>query len=173
MIAVAKSFDALPNEIIQHIIAIHPKRVWFLLNKRINKLACDTIDPGARDNYAIGFAATHGYVNLVKRLLQDDRVDPGVHNNYALRMASKHGYASIVKMLLQHPKVDPSLDPNNHALVYAAFAGHLDIVELFLSNPKVDAAMCISLARRGWFLHYPEVVERLLMKDRSIKYTGR
>jgi hypothetical protein len=88
-------------------------------------------------------------------------------------MASKYGYKSIVQMLLEHPKVDPALDPNNHAIVYAAFAGHLDIVDLFLENPRVDATKCISLANRGWFLHYPEVVERLLKEFPKSKMNAR
>jgi ankyrin repeat protein len=162
MVSCVNFFDALPNEIIRYIISQHPKRAWFLLNKRINSLACDVIDPSAREDFAIGFAAMHGYLNLARRLLQDERVNPSAHNNYALRMASKYGYKTIVKLLLEHPKVDPALDPNNHAIVYAAFAGHLDIVELFLENPRVDATRCIGLANRGWFLHYPEVVQRLL-----------
>jgi hypothetical protein len=70
MVESSSWFDALPNEVIEHIIAHHPKRVWFLLNKRINELAWNVIDPGSRENFAIGFAAVHGYVNLAKKLLQ-------------------------------------------------------------------------------------------------------
>lgn len=65
------------------------------------------------DDWAISFAAEHGYVDAVRLLLLDGRANPGSNNNYPIRVANSNGHTKVVQMLRKDPRVDPSvLYPN-------------------------------------------------------------
>jgi ankyrin repeat protein len=51
----------------------------------VKKILKSGVDPAARDNYAIKWAADNGHTEIVKLLLGDSRVDPAAKDNYAFR----------------------------------------------------------------------------------------
>ena len=67
------------------------------------------VDPAAKDNYAIRWAAYNGHVEVVKLLLHDVRVDPSTENNLAIHWAAKRGHVKVVKLLLQDARVREKL----------------------------------------------------------------
>ncbi|UCG51380.1 MAG: ankyrin repeat domain-containing protein, partial [Candidatus Latescibacterota bacterium] len=95
------------------------------------------VDPSARDNEAILYAAQFGHTEIVELLLKDPRVDPSANRNAAIRRAAENGHVGIVELLLKDPRVDPSAR-DNEAIQRAAFSGHLEVVELLLKHPDVD-----------------------------------
>lgn len=84
------------------------RRAYFKGRTEMVKLLLPKIDPSYNENDAIRTAASEGYSQLVKVLLEHPKVDPSVGSGYPLRVACQKGYYSTVKILLQHPKVDPS-----------------------------------------------------------------
>lgn len=74
--------------------------------KKWLKLSEILIDPGINHNYAIRFACKKGYLELVRKLLQDPRVNPGAFNDDALYQASKNEHQKIVELLITDPRVD-------------------------------------------------------------------
>ena len=63
------------------------------------------VDPAAKNNYSIRWAAENGHTEIIKLLLADPRVDPAADNNYAIRIAAENGHAEVVKLLLADPRV--------------------------------------------------------------------
>ncbi len=114
------------------------------------------IDPSADDNEAIKVASTHGYLSVVKLLLDlpvERGVDPSADNNDAIRFASENGHTSVVKLLLNLPierGVDPSANDNS-AIQFASENGHTSVVKLLLNLPierGVDPSVNNNLAIR-------------------------
>ena len=65
-------------------------------------LADKRVDPSARDNYAIRYAASNGHITVVRLLLGDDRIDPSAKDNWAINLAAKYGHLEVVKLLKEY-----------------------------------------------------------------------
>jgi hypothetical protein len=63
-------------------------------------------DPSAQENWAVGWAASKGHVEVVKLLLQDKRVNPSDRNNNAVYLAAYFGRCDVLEVLLADPRVD-------------------------------------------------------------------
>jgi ankyrin repeat protein len=94
------------------------------------------VDPSARNNVAIRFAAANGHLEVMPLLLQDHRVDPSARYNEAIREAARKGHLEIVRLLLQDPRVDPSAD-DNFAIRAAVAYIHPEIVLLLAAVPGI------------------------------------
>ena len=84
------------------------------------------------DNYyALIWAATAGYIDIVKFLVENG-ADVSVAKDLALRRAAKRGHYEIVKYLVKNG-ANVSAD-NDCALIWAAKRGHLKIVEYLVGK---------------------------------------
>lgn len=63
------------------------------------------IDPGGYNNWAIRWASSHGYKEIVKLLMNDKRVSPSDNNNTAIINAYMNHYTEIVELLLTDKNV--------------------------------------------------------------------
>ncbi len=141
----------------------------------VNKLLIQdiTFDPSFQDNIAIRIGSSYektnreGFIDIVKRLLQDKRVDPSDDNNYAIKAASGKGFSDIVKFLLQDKRVDPS-DDNNFAIEVASERGFTDIVELLLQDNRVDPSDDNNGALKIACLKRRTDIIKLLLKDKRV-----
>jgi ankyrin repeat protein len=109
----------LPDDMIHLLIIQYPKRCWFLLNKRLNKVASDIIDPSKDNNKAIRIAAEKGATSIVISLLYNKRVNPCVNDNEPLWIAAANGHKEVVETLLKDARVDPHAG-NDRAIRWAA-----------------------------------------------------
>ena len=50
----------------------------------------------------------HGYIEIIKRLLQDPRIDPSLDDNEAIKYAYEADKQDIVDLLLKDPRVNPN-----------------------------------------------------------------
>ena len=92
-----------------------------------------SVDPSARNNWAIQVASCYGHIEIVRLLLEDPRVDPSACSNYAIRWASENGYLEVVRLLLTDSRVDPSA-LENMAIIWAKETGHTEIVDLLTEH---------------------------------------
>ena len=104
------------------------------------------IDPSANNNYAIGWAAENGQLELVKYLMSLPKsygIDPSAGNNGAIRWAAENGHLDVVKYLMSLHKeysIDPS-DRDNYAIRGAVENGHLETVKYLLSLDKLKSSL--------------------------------
>lgn len=56
---------------------------------------------------SLEWAATIGWLEKVKFLIEEEGVNPGHNDNETLRTAAYNGECDVVRFLLQHPSVDP------------------------------------------------------------------
>jgi len=73
------------------------------------KTLLEKCDPADNNNEAIRVAASNGYTEIVKVLLQDNRVNPADENNHAIIWAALYGHTDTVKVLLQDTRVDATM----------------------------------------------------------------
>jgi hypothetical protein len=106
----------------------------------------ERVDPSANNNYAIGFGAQNGHLDVVERLLQDVRVDPSADDNDAVAWAAGNGHLAVAERLLQDKRVDPSAN-NNYAVQLAAQNGHHAVVDRLLEDDRVDVAVAVQHSR--------------------------
>lgn len=123
------------------------------------------VNPAAKGNMAICWAAGNGHLQIVQRLLQDRRVDPSVSNNQAIRWASQRGHTEIVNLLLQDRRVDPSVK-NNTSIDYACENGYIDVVNRLLQDPRVDPSVTGNTLYSSCICGHIDVVIRLLKDPR-------
>ena len=86
-------------------------------------------------NIILSTAAQYGYVDLVKKQIENHQGRPAAYDNYAIAHAAANGHLRVVKYLIE--KVDPTLqvDPaarDQFAMRHAAGAGHLDVVKYLM-----------------------------------------
>ena len=103
------------------------------------KTLLEMCNPADNNNEAIRVAASCGYTDIVKLLLQDTRVNPGDENNRVIRWAANYGHTDTVKILLQDNRVNPA-DQNNQAIRWAAHNGHTDTVKILLQDKRANPA---------------------------------
>lgn len=70
-------------------------------------------------------AATHGWLEVVDRLLADPRIDPTADNNAALMWAIDKGHTPIALRLLADPRIDPAA-PQFPVFRQAAAVGNIE-----------------------------------------------
>eukprot|EP01097_Dermamoeba_algensis_P009862 TRINITY_DN7097_c0_g1_i1.p1 TRINITY_DN7097_c0_g1~~TRINITY_DN7097_c0_g1_i1.p1 ORF type:complete len:207 (+),score=39.47 TRINITY_DN7097_c0_g1_i1:55-621(+) len=76
-----------------------------LVSKKWYTAAGKVLNPSARDNEAICWAAAEGKIDVVRALLRDNRVDPTARDYFPLRRAVKCGHVDIVNLLLKDPRI--------------------------------------------------------------------
>lgn len=138
------------------------------LTKYVKILFADKqVDPSAKDNEAIRWAARDGYLEIVKVLLADKRVDPSAKTNSAIRWAAENGHLEVVKILIQDPRVDPSTK-NNYAIRWAAKNCRLEVVKVLLTDKRVDPSADTNWAIR-WAARsgHDKVVKILILGSTS------
>jgi ankyrin repeat protein len=94
------------------------------------------VDPGARDNEPLFYAAAYGHVQVIKILLSDCRVDSSTLSNQILINAAQEGHAEAVKTLLSHPRVELLAETIKDALYFAKKEGHAEAVKVLQSYVK-------------------------------------
>jgi hypothetical protein len=151
------------NSTIKYIILSgHTKIAKYLLeNYR------DLIDPSTGNNIALRTAATKGYGDIIRLILQYPTVDSSVGDNITLKYAlmvkdtelvkillndkkvstSLNKYiielaldtknVNIIELILKHPDIDPSVY-DNHAIIYASRTGNIEAVKILLKDPRVN-----------------------------------
>jgi ankyrin repeat protein len=102
----------------------------------VKKILKSGVNPAARDNYAIKWAAYYGRTEIVELLLSDSRVNPSARDNWAIKFAALEGHTEVVELLLGDERVDPSAD-DDYVIRWAAELGHTEVVRLLLSDPRV------------------------------------
>lgn len=95
------------------------------------------IDPTAKNNILIRWAAENGETALVGTLLQNGAADPAAEYNEAIRRAAENGHTAIVWLLLKDKRVDPTT-VKNEAFRLATQNGHLHVVRLLHKDKRVD-----------------------------------
>lgn len=86
-------------------------------------------------NYAMSYAASGGYIQIVELMLKNGAND----YNWVMRNAAVGGHTNIVKLMLRKGAND-----YDSAMLTAAFNGHIEIVELMLEkgvNLHIDDAI--------------------------------
>ena len=94
------------------------------------------VEPDAKDNEEIRWAAWNGHIEAVKYLCSFSCVDPSIQYNWSVRWAASSGHIEIVKYLCSLPierGVDPSVD-DNEAILCAARWGHEEIVKYLMTK---------------------------------------
>jgi ankyrin repeat protein len=108
----------------------------------------------------------YGYIDIVKKFLEENKIDPSYEWNYCIRSASSNGYLDIVKELMKDDRVDPS-DKNNESIILASSNGHVDVVKELLKDDRVDPSdinyHAFQLAISN---NHIDVVKELLKDDR-------
>lgn len=95
-----------------------------------------SMDPSQDQNFCLWYAASKGYEELVKVLLEDERVDPSEPENRAIRLAASEGHIDVVKILLANERLNA--DGVNEVLRLGCEFGNPQIVQLALDHPLVD-----------------------------------
>lgn len=72
------------------------------------------IDPTTHGNFAIQFASSKGYTEMVCLLLNDNRTDPSDNQNFSIRFAFENKHFDIVNLLWKDQRVKNTL--KNHSL---------------------------------------------------------
>lgn len=122
-------------------------------------------------DWAIIYASTNGYADIVKMLLQYPYVDPTVGKNLPIRRAAENGHVEVVRLLLQDSRVDPAAD-YNYAIEYAVKNGHTEVVRLLLQDDRVDPEERVnSLIQYPATDGYTEIV-RLLLQHPNVDPTA-
>ncbi|KAJ3220508.1 hypothetical protein HK099_004246 [Clydaea vesicula] len=96
----------------------------------VNKNIC--LEPSLRE--IVVWAASGGYVVLLKELMNTFVYNPILEKSAALKSASQFGHASIVDWLLQEIDIQSVLA---ESFCLACKNGHIQIVRRFLGEPKV------------------------------------
>jgi hypothetical protein len=120
------------------------------------------IDPSRSDDWAINFASSHGFSDIVKYLLTDNRVNPSNDTNYPIRKSSENGHLDVVKLLMKDNRVNPS-DCYNQAILQASINNQFNVIDELLNDSRVDPSMnnsivFVNCARNGKI----KLIERLL-----------
>ncbi|CEP01478.1 unnamed protein product (mitochondrion) [Plasmodiophora brassicae] len=119
-------------------------------------------DPGANNNWAIGYACEKGDLAMIRCLIPMPGVDPGANRNRAIQLACASGNLEVVKLMLTFPSVDVSAS-ENMAFRLAAAAGHLHIVDMLLTLPEVNPHDSNNYAlRRAAARGHFSIVDRIL-----------
>ena len=143
-------------------------------NVDIVKALIDTADPAGQDSCALRYAASNGFVDIVRRvLLADGRADPNARRSEALWTAANEGRVGVVRALLVDGRCDPCAG-GNHALRCAMDRGHAAVVRALIADGRADPTQLVTAAgftvkalallpqlraevrwrrRRGWLLH--------------------
>jgi hypothetical protein len=74
-----------------------------------NILKIPSFIPSFNSNFALRWSAEHGYIEIVKLLLNDFRIDPSYEFNYPIRTAYEYGQYEITKLLWKKEVVKESL----------------------------------------------------------------
>ncbi|KAJ3113402.1 hypothetical protein HK100_002004 [Physocladia obscura] len=126
----------------------------------VNLLLKHNVDPSARSNQALRFAAEAGNLDIVDCLLRDERVDLSAEQYQAIVAACQNGHVNVLKNLLQTRHLDIRAF-GERALTAASKFGHADVIQILLDVPGIDPccnhAIALGIAVR---LNYLEVVKR-------------
>ncbi|KAJ3118779.1 hypothetical protein HDU96_008503 [Phlyctochytrium bullatum] len=110
--------------------------VQLLLERFGTPSSCSvSLDPSFREGMLLREAATRGYADIVKYLL-DKGVDPGLKGNAALKWAAFHGHVEVVRLLLSVPTLVPSF-PCNEPLHFASLMNRAEVVRLLQDDPRM------------------------------------
>ncbi|KAJ3294328.1 hypothetical protein HDU76_006966 [Blyttiomyces sp. JEL0837] len=96
---------------------------------------------------ALSSASAKGQLHIVKHLVNVKGLDPTSFDNAAMRNAAYGGHPDVVKFLVGFPGVDATAW-DNQPIRNAASGGHLDVVKLLLMLPGVDPTACHNEAFR-------------------------
>ena len=86
------------------------------LYKLKNLLNIDKISPVKFNFYAIGYAAQHGYSEIVELLLKDPNVNPTKWFNAAIRSAIERKHTTCVELLWADQRVKDNLLQNDESI---------------------------------------------------------
>ncbi|AKI80572.1 putative ankyrin repeat protein [Acanthamoeba polyphaga mimivirus] len=132
------------------------------------KMVNFVVDLGANiktDNYSIPVASLHGYLEIVKYLVnKSDNIRS--HGDLAVRLACLKGHLEIVKYLISRGADIKSC--NNCAIRLASEKGHFEIVKYLVSqgaNIRADNNYAIRLASEKG---HHKIVEYLISQDADI-----
>jgi ankyrin repeat protein len=89
------------------------------------------IDITIVDNYGLKYAASQGYLEIVK-LLVENGANIHAEMDYALRFSARNGYFEVVKYLVEN-WADIHAE-TNYALRWSALNGHLETVKYLVEN---------------------------------------
>jgi hypothetical protein len=82
----------------------HVDIVKYLLGEEVSKIQAlrgfVNVDPSDMENDAIKNSVRHGYMNVVRILLQDSRVDPASMNQLCVKMANLYGNLDMLREYL-------------------------------------------------------------------------
>eukprot|EP01117_Protostelium_nocturnum_P020497 TRINITY_DN9246_c0_g1_i1.p1 TRINITY_DN9246_c0_g1~~TRINITY_DN9246_c0_g1_i1.p1 ORF type:complete len:239 (-),score=78.73 TRINITY_DN9246_c0_g1_i1:481-1197(-) len=92
-----------------------------------------TMDPSLFNHSALMYAASKGYTELVKKILQHPNSNPNARDGEAMRLACKGGHINTVMILISDGRTFGHLE----GLRLAWRNKHIDIVELLLKSGKV------------------------------------
>ena len=86
-----------------------------------------------REKEKLNEACRTGWIEKVKRLIEEQGVDPSALNNEAVRWAARCGHIEVVKYLCSLRGVDPSAE-DNYAVIFAASRGHIEVVMYLMTR---------------------------------------
>ena len=125
-------------------------------------------------SYCFYSACGHGYIEIVKLLLNDERIDISKADNNgwtAFFIACQKGQVGIVKLLFQDRRVNDDinkLNDNGQTPFYVACEnGHIEIVSLFLENPRGNLFFCSVNKSLKWY------VKKIVDKNVKLKENGQ
>ncbi|AGF85745.1 repeat protein [Moumouvirus goulette] len=122
------------------------------------------VDIYINDNYALKWASTIGYLEIVKYLVESG-ADIHVDDDYALKWASNNGHLEVVKYLVENG----AKDNYGYALVWASEGGHLEIVKCLIENGANIHALDDKAFRLASKNGHFEIVKYLLEHGADIK----
>ncbi len=82
------------------------ENVKLLLNNK-------NIDPCSHGNFAIQFASSKGYTEMVCLLISDNRTDPSDNQNFSIRFAFENKYFDTVNLLWKDQRVKNTLQKDD------------------------------------------------------------
>jgi ankyrin repeat protein len=88
-------------------------------------------------NHVLLFCCSHGYVDIVKILLEEFHADPSAQFHAAFVISCGAGDMTLVELLLEHPKIVPYAN-ENEAICMASAHGNVEVVRKLMDIPTVD-----------------------------------
>ncbi|KAI8622002.1 hypothetical protein BC830DRAFT_1076816 [Chytriomyces sp. MP71] len=127
------------------------------------------INPNGQGGKAMKEAASRGFTDIVRLLLEHGVADPCVNDHLPLIVAATKGYTQIVQLLLSDSRVDPTA--RNHAALLESVRTPA-LVQVFAGDPRVDLSFKFDAAlRTAARLGVAESV-RILLRDSRVDPAG-
>ena len=146
-----KQYDLFKNDDLE---LTHKEGERVIIENILKKYA----DVFHRPFFAMGFAASHGYLNIVKYLTETGF---DINQQDYLAFASGNGHLDIVKYLVEHGADIHS--SGDHALRFASANGHLDVVKYLAehgANVHAKNDDAFKMARKGGHVEVLEYLNR-------------